>query len=43
MQFRGDVEGTNVIDAEMIANELARKTFQVEIFFFGGFVLLGRE
>jgi hypothetical protein len=34
VQFRGDVEGTTVIDAEMTANELARKTFQAEIFCF---------
>ncbi len=34
MQFRGDVERTTVIDAEMTANELARKTFQAEIFCF---------
>lgn len=32
MQFRGDVEGTTVIHAEMTANDPARKTVLAEIF-----------
>ncbi len=40
------MEGTTVIDAEMTANELARKTVEAEIFSVildFGFVLLGTE
>jgi hypothetical protein len=34
VQFRGDVEGTTVNQADMTANEPAREKFQAEIFCF---------